>query len=110
MANGGTYAGHGMSGAEHDYYDKWMHTKSGSLGLWYSENPYGPWKQFYYTDHWLPDNAGNLTYQPKLSPKWISDDGKRMTMIWSDAMRNPDGYSHSVNYKWNQMQIEILTR
>ncbi len=110
MANGGTYGGHGMSNAGHDYYGKWMHTKSGSLGLWYADNPYGPWKQFYYTDHWLPDDPGNLTYQPKLSPKWISADGRRMTMIWSDAMRNPDGYSHSVNYKWNQMQFDIQIR
>jgi hypothetical protein len=110
MANGGTYGGYGMSAASHDYYSKWMHTKSGSLGLWYSENPYGPWKQFYYTDHWTPDNAGNLTYQPKLSPKWMSADGKTMTIIWSDAMRNADGYSHSINYKWNQMQVNIRTR
>ncbi len=110
MANGGTYGGHGMSSASHDYYSKWMHTRSGSLGLWYSENPYGPWKQFYYTDHWTPDNPGNLTYQPKLSPKWISKDGRTMTIIWSDAMRNKDGYSHSVNYKWNQMQVNIQVR
>ena len=109
MANGGTYGGYGMSASRDDYYSKWMHTKSGSLGLWYSENPYGPWKQFYYTDYWTPDNRGNLTYQPKLSPKWISRDGKTMTIIWSDAMRNPDGYSHSINYKWNQMQVKIRT-
>lgn len=110
MVNGGTYAGHGMSNSSSDYYNKWMHTKSGSLGLWYSENPYGPWKQFFYTDHWTPDNAGNLTYQPKLSPKWMSSDGRQMTLIWSDAQRNAQGYSHSVNYKWNQMEIEIETR
>ena len=110
MANGGTYAGHSMTKSTSDYYNKWMHTKSGSLGLWYSETPYGPWKQFFYTDYWTPDNAGNLTYQPKLSPKWISDDGKKMVLIWSDAMRNAQGYSHSINYKWNQMEIEIQTR
>jgi len=110
MVNGGTYAGHGMSNSTNDYYNKWMHTKSGSLGLWYSDTPYGPWKQFYYTDHWTADNSKNLTYQPKLSPKWISADGRRMTLIWSDAMRNAGGYSHSVNYKWNQMEFEITTR
>ena len=110
MANGGTYGGYGMSSASHDYYSKWMHTRSGSLGLWYSKNPFGPWQQFYYTEHWTPDDPGNLAYQPKLSPKWISEDGKTMTIIWSDAMRNPDGYSHSVNYKWNQMQVNIKTR
>lgn len=110
MANGGTYAGHGLSNSTSDYYNKWMHTKTGSLGLWYSENPYGPWKQFFNTDYWTPDNPGNLTYQPKLSPKWISQDGKKMVIIWSDAQRNAQGYSHSINYKWNQMEIEIETR
>jgi len=110
MVNGGTYGGHGMSSSSRDYYNKWMHTKTGSLGFWYSENPYGPWKQFYYNDYWTADNSQNLTYQPKLSPKWISGDGRKMTLIWSDAMRNSGGYSHSINYKWNQMEIEIQTR
>ena len=85
-----------------------MHTQTGSLGMWYSENPYGPWKQFYYTDYWTVDDPANLTYQPKLSPKWISDDGQKMTLIWSDAMRNANGFSHTVNYRWNQMEIDIL--
>lgn len=110
MVNGGTYGGESLSNSEEDYYDRWMHTKTGSLGFWYSENPYGPWKQFYYTDYWTTDDPKNLNYQPKLSPKWISSDGKRMTLIWSDAMKNPDGYSHSTNYKWNQMEIEIEVR
>ena len=109
MVNGGTYAGDGLSNSSSDYYDKWMHTKTGSLGLWYSENPYGPWKQFYYNDYWTADDAKNLTYQPKLSPKWMSADGRKMTLIWSDAMLNADGYSHSINYKWNQMEIDIVT-
>jgi len=108
MVNGGTYGGD-MSGSRDAYYNKWMHNKSGSLGLWYSENPYGPWNQFYYNDHWTADDSQNLTYQPKLSPKWISDDGRKMTLIWSDAMRNAEGFSHSINYKWNQMEIEIQT-
>jgi len=109
MVNGGTYAGHGMTNSDKDYYDAWMHTKSGSLGLWYSEKPYGPWKQFYYTDYWTVDNEKNRTYQPKLSPKWISEDGKDMILIWSDAMANEKGQSHAVNYLWNQMHISIIT-
>lgn len=107
MVNGGTYAGHGMTDSDKDYYDNWMHTKTGSLGFWYSENPYGPWKQFFYTDYWIADDEKNLTYQPKISPKWISKDGKRMTLIWSDAMKNEAGNSHTVNYIWNQMSITI---
>ena len=108
MVNGGTYAGEDFSQSNSDYYDVFMHTQTGSLGMWYSENPYGPWKQFYYTDYWTVDDPANLTYQPKLSPKWISDDGQKMTLIWSDAMRNANGFSHTVNYRWNQMEIDIL--
>ncbi len=107
MVNGGTYAGYGMTDSDTDYYDGWMHTESGSLGFWYSENPYGPWKQFFYTDKWIVDNAENRTYQPKLSPKWISEDGTEMILIWSDAMKNAKGHSHADNYLWNQMKINI---
>lgn len=107
MVNGGSYAGYGMTDSDKDYYDSWMHTETGSLGFWYSKNAYGPWEQFYYTDYWTVDNDKNKTYQPKLSPKWISEDGKKMTLIWSDAMKNEKGKSHSTNYLWNQMEIEI---
>lgn len=108
MVNGGTYGGHTMTDSQEDYYDSWMHSKTGSLGFWYSKNPYGPWHQFYYTDYWITDE-NNLNYQPKLSPKWISDDGTKMTLIWSDAKRNKKGESHELNYMWNQMEITILT-
>jgi hypothetical protein len=30
-----------------------------------------------------------------------------MVLIWSDAMKNEKGRSHTVNYKWNQMEISI---
>ena len=99
-----------MTESDKDYYDSWMHTETGSLGLWYARNPYGPWRQLHYTDYWTVDGPGNRTYQPKLSPKWISDDGKEMVLIWSDAMRNEQGRSHTVNYRWNQMKITIETR
>ena len=107
MVNGGSYGGYHMTNSAEDYYNGWMHTKTGSLGFWWSEHPYGPWKKFYYTDYWTVDADTNLTYQPKLSPKWISEDGEKMVLIWSDAMRNEKGKSHSINYRWNQMDIEI---
>ncbi len=107
MVNGGTYAGTGMTQSKSDYYNSWVHVESGSLGFWYSKNPYGPWEKFYYTDHFIVDNKNNRTYQPKLSPKWISEDGKRMTLIWSDAGKNDKGKYYSENYTWNQMEIEI---
>ena len=107
MVNGGTYAGREMTSSDKDYYDAWMHTRTGSLGFWYSENPYGPWHEFYYTDYWTVDDPKNRTYQPKLSPKWISENGREMMLIWSDAMKNEEGHSHTVNYKWNHMKITI---
>ena len=110
MVNGGTYGGKNMTNSDEDYYDSWMHTKTGSLGFWYSEHPYGPWKPFYYTEHWIVDNDKNRTYQPKLSPKWISKDGRKMILIWSDAMKNEMNKSHTVNYLWNQMEIEIVVK
>jgi len=108
MVNGGTYAGHGMTDADEDYYNNWMHTETGSLGFWYAHHPYGPWHQFFYTDYWVADSPANRTYQPKLSPKWISESGREMILIWSDAMRNEAGKSHTTNYKWNQMAITIV--
>lgn len=110
MVNGGTYAGPGMTDSDEDYYDSWMHTETGSLGFWYSEHPYGPWTQFFYNDYWIVDDEKNRTYQPKLSSKWISKDGREMTLIWSDAMENEEGHSHTVNYLWNQMKISIVLK
>ncbi|MBX3176189.1 MAG: hypothetical protein KF886_02405 [Candidatus Hydrogenedentes bacterium] len=110
MVNGGTYGGRDMTAKDKDYYDAWMHTETGSLGFWYAEDVTGPWRQFYYTDRWIVDSPDNRTYQPKLSPKWISEDGRDMVLIWSDAMRNADGRSHTVNYVWNHMRITIEGR
>ena len=98
MVNGGTYT----------FNYNWNALDlSGSLGFWYSKNPYGPWTQIAYTDHFTIDDPGNRSYQPKLSPKWISPDGEEMVLIWSDAMADEEGHSHTVNYRWNQMQIQL---
>jgi hypothetical protein len=109
MVNGGTYGGYGMTSSGKDYFDRWMHTESGSLGFWWSRTPYGPWTEFFYSEYWVVDDPGNRTYQPKLSPKWISADGREMVLNWSDAMKDTEGRSHRVNYKWNQMKVTIET-
>jgi hypothetical protein len=106
MVNGGTYTGQELK--EEEYADNWMHTKTGSLGFYFSEKPWGPWIEFYYNPYWTVDSPENRTYQPKFSPKWISEDGTEMVLIWSDAMKNEEGRSHSVNYKWNHMSIRLL--
>lgn len=33
-----------------------------------------------------------------------------MVLIWSDAMKDEDGRSHTVNYRWNQMRISVRMR
>ena len=97
---------YGIKDPSKGFWDGWCRDcpLPGSIGFWYSENPWGPWKQFYYKDAFYPDNKENRTYGIKLSPKWISKDGKKMVLIWSDA-----GNNHSTYYKWNQMEIEIVT-
>jgi len=96
---------YGVTDEGKNFWDGWCrHCKyPGSLGFWYAENPWGPWKQFYYSEYFYADRKENRTYGFKLSPKWIGEDGKTMQLIWSDA-----GDDHSTNYKWNQMEIEIL--
>lgn len=109
MVNGGTYGGRDMTASDKDYFDAWMHTETGSLGFWWADKPWGPWKELFYDEYWIADDAANRTYQPKLSPKWISEDGRQMTLIWSDAQKNDQGRSHTVHYTWNQMRITIVT-
>ena len=89
MANGGTRAYFEIHEGDTTtmYYDNWVHIKTGSLGFWYSKNPYEPWKQFYWNKNWYADDPENRLYLPQLSPKWISNDGKDMYMIFSDAGR-----------------------
>jgi hypothetical protein len=110
MVNGGTYGGSGLSARREDFYSGWMHTRSGSLGFWYAADPWGPWIQFHYQEEWTVDSPENRTYQPKLSPKWISENGQRMVLIWSDAMKDKEGRSHTVNYRWNQMELTLDLR
>ena len=97
---------YGIYDPKRKYWDGWCWNCQypASLGFWYSETPYGPWKQFYYNEYFYADREENRTYGFKLSPKWISEDGKKMILIWSDA-----GDDHTTNYKWNEMEIEIVT-
>lgn len=98
---------YGVSDKGKTFWDGWCQNCAypASLGFWHAENPWGPWTRFHYTEYFYADRKANRPYGFKLSPKWISDDGRRMTLIWSDA-----GDDHSTNYKWNQMEVEIVTR
>jgi len=78
------------------------HNESGSLMLLYAENPWGPWNQFYYNINWQVGEDINRTYLPQLASKWISNNGKSMYIIFSDAARKPNNY-----YKWNMIKVNI---
>ncbi|MBT6144257.1 MAG: DUF4185 domain-containing protein [Gemmatimonadetes bacterium] len=108
MVNGGTYPGSGLSAGE--YWEHWSHSKSGSIGLYWAANPWGPWHEFFYDSCFTTVDDDDRTYQPKLSPKWMSADGTQMWMIWSDRGGAVDAEKQtSTNrfYKWNQMRFDI---
>ncbi|MEX0745259.1 MAG: DUF4185 domain-containing protein [Phycisphaeraceae bacterium] len=89
MVSGGT----GRGGTE-------FHDRLPSLGIYWACRPWGPWHACYYNDNWYSDDPGNRQYQPKLSPKWISDDGRELVLVYSDAR---DGWT--TNYHWNQQRL-----
>ena len=97
---------YGITDRDRHFWDAWCNhcVYPASLGFWYAERPWGPWRRFYYTEYFYADSKKNRTYGFKLNPKWIHDGGKTMYLIWSDARDN-----HSIHYKWNQMKITIKT-
>ena len=115
MVSGGTFAGPGMTNSDEDYFHRVPHAKSGSLGIYSSKNPWGPWKEIWYDEQWTPDDPANHIYWPKLSPKWISESGEEMTLIWSDQTFILDDEGNRIrnsnkasNYTWNQMKIQLV--
>ena len=85
--------------------DTYMHYETGALKFLWAKNPWGPWREFYYDEAWSGDHEDNRLYLPQISPKWISDDGKSMVLIYSDA-----GYSYGKNYRWNRQKFTLLFR
>lgn len=51
----------------------------GGLGIFESENPWGPWKTVFYTREWDIGPGETLS----IPPKWISDDGKTGYLLFS---------------------------
>lgn len=78
------------------------HEESGSLMFLHAENPWGPWKQFYWKENWQVGEDINRLYLPQLAPKWISEDGKTMQIVFSDAAN-----SHTTYYKWNMQEVTL---
>jgi len=81
--------------------NRWKYPSS--LGMWYAEKPWGPFKQFYFAEEWISTGPAARLYQPKLSPKWISEDGREMYLIFSDCQGR-----WTKNYGWNQQKITLI--
>ncbi|MCK5853141.1 DUF4185 domain-containing protein [bacterium] len=86
-----------------DPISSFPHIESGSLMFLHAENPWGPWTQFYWKENWQVGEEINRLYLPQLAPKWISEDGKTMQLVFSDAAN-----SHSIYYKWNMQEITLI--
>jgi Domain of unknown function (DUF4185) len=84
-----------------DGTDRWQHPAS--LSMWYAEYPWGPFKQFYFDMEWTSSDPAGRLYQPKLCPKWISEDGTEMYLIFSDCQDQWKKY-----YNWNQQKITFI--
>jgi hypothetical protein len=74
-----------------------------SMGMWYAEKPWGPFVQFHFAQEWTADEPENRLYQPKLSPKWISKDGREMVLVFSDCQGN----WNVEYYRWTQQRITL---
>lgn len=79
-----------------------LHDMPSTLMLLWARTPWGPWTEFHVDTNWIMDHPDNRLYQAKLSPKWISEDGKEMWLIWSDQRGN-----WRTNYKWNACKFRI---
>jgi hypothetical protein len=67
-----------------------LYDRPSYLGIWIAPQPWGPWTQIHEESAWLPE--GDTTaraYQPQISPKWISSDGKSFWLVWSDFFNAP---------------------
>jgi hypothetical protein len=70
--------------------DDWWFTKPSYLGFWTAETPWGPWTQVYENTAWTPEgDQGARAYQPQISPKWISEDGKSFWLVFTDFQPQP---------------------
>lgn len=72
------------------------HNDEGGLGIFEAAAPWGPWTTVAYYENWL-----NFGYSPSyhFAPaKWISEDGKKMVLVWSS------------NDQWNSISGHLTLR
>jgi hypothetical protein len=59
--------------------------KPSYLGFWISPAPWGPFRQIHEEQAWTPGNDPNArAFMPQIAPKWISEDGRSLWLVWSD--------------------------
>jgi hypothetical protein len=89
-------------GQDGDWFEKPSY-----LGFWTAPKPWGPWTQVHEDTAWTPgDDQNARCYQPQISPKWISEDGKSFWMVWTDFQLVGDQRPY---YAFNCQKVDILT-
>jgi hypothetical protein len=64
----------------------------GSMGIFESVNPWGPWKTVFYYDDWCGQGGGeNLLYH--IVPKWVSRPGSEVTVPLVYSGDPPDSFN-----------------
>lgn len=65
---------------------RWCGTDEKYLGLFESPTPWGPWSVVKQIDDWGGDEN---RFQPRIPPKWISEDGKTFYLLYSCFPKGP---------------------
>lgn len=98
MANWGM----GVDSSDGDWF-----TKPSYLGFWTAPRPWGPWTQVHEEISWTPNNDMMArAYQPQISPKWISGDGRSFWLVWTDFRLVGEIRPY---YAFNCQKVEIIT-
>lgn len=81
--------------------------KPSYLGFWAARTPWGPWAQIHEDTEWTPagDKAARA-YQPQISPKGISADGKSFWLVWTDYQILGSSRPY---YSFNTQKVELIT-
>jgi hypothetical protein len=63
-------------------------THAGRLGIFDAPEPWGPWTTVAYEERWGAGHIEASTFYWNFTPKWLSPDGTRFTMIFTGSRTN----------------------
>jgi outer membrane protein assembly factor BamB len=63
-------------------------THAGKLGIFDAPEPWGPWATVAYEEMWGAGHIEPTTFYWNFTPKWLSRDGTRFTMIFTGSRTN----------------------